>query len=70
LRIATATKSSISAAVSPSGIALVDTIVRLRALGRVVALEGHPDHVVACAQVEQDLRRGRQERDDAHAPIL
>jgi hypothetical protein len=37
---------------------------------RVVALEGHPDDVVARADGEQDLGRGGQERDDAHGPIV
>ena len=58
-RIASATNASISAGVSPSGIALVDTIVRRARLGGVVALEGHADDVVAGPEVEQDLRRGR-----------
>ena len=35
-------------------------------LGRVVALEGHPDHVVTRTDGEQDLRRRRQQRHDPH----
>ena len=68
--VAAATNASISAGVSPSGIAEVDTIVRARASGREVALEGHPDDVVAGPEGEEDLGGRGEQADDAHAPTL
>ena len=42
----------------------------LPCLGGVVALEGHPDHVVPGADVEEDLGRRGEQGHDPHGPIV
>ena len=53
----------------PSGSVDVETIAPAPRFGRVIALERHPDEIVAPTEREHDLGRRREQGDDAHAPM-